>query len=118
MVGESHVPGMTHIHYPYLPAAWWCKESYFPTKKEVRDGISDGRSAGNRLRDGMAVSLGLVRAGREQYRGSLQAHFKQEELTVVISAKEYSSNFRYPCITLEGDTVLQEAGTACASRDC
>lgn len=34
----------------------------------------------------------------------------------MVLAREYSSNFKYPCITLEGDEVLQEAGIACGSR--
>lgn len=69
LVGESHIPRISHKHLPHPPAAWWCKESYFSTKKEVKDGSSDGRSAGNQLRAGMAISPGLERAGREQGKG-------------------------------------------------
>lgn len=36
----------------------------------------------------------------------------------MVSEREYSSNFKYPCITLEGDGILQKAGTACDSGVC
>lgn len=36
----------------------------------------------------------------------------------MVSKREYATNFKYPCITLEGDGVLQKAGTACDSRAC
>lgn len=68
--GEGHVPVIAHLHFPHPPpSSTMVQGSYFPTGKAVMGGSSDRRSAGNQLRAGIATSLGLARAGREQGKG-------------------------------------------------
>lgn len=94
-MGESHVPRIAHTHLPHLPTAWWCKESYFSTKKEVKDGSLDGRSAGNQLRAGMAMSLGLLRAGREQGKDGQEAGVQSHQENLLHRTMSPCNTFCY-----------------------